>query len=89
MLSLDSVQQLLVNHGPNTLTFLTQVQNTRERTEFYKTLARLVFIGDYDTLLRPFMKPIVTVLTQLESSLGGTRTEQQSEFFFFLFCFFF
>ena len=89
MLSLDSVQQLLVNHGPNTLTFLTQVQNTRERTEFYKTLARLVFIGDYDTLLRPFMKPIVTVLTQLESSLGGTRTEQQSEFFFFFLFFFF
>jgi len=54
-------------------------QNTRERTEFYKTLARLVFIGDYDKLITPFMLPIKNVLVQLEQSLGGQRNEQQKQ----------
>jgi exportin-7 len=61
------VQSLLINHGPTKLTFLTQKQNTRQRTAFYKTLARLVFIGDYDALLKPFMQPVVTVLNQVSA----------------------
>ena len=78
MLSLDSVQHLLSNHGPSNLLFLNQKINTRERTEFYKTLARLVFIGDYDNLLQPFMQPIINVLIQLNTSLNnGQRNENQ------------
>ena len=85
MLSLNSVQQLLVNHGPLHLRFLTHSANTRERTEFYKTLARLVFIGDADKLLRPFMVPVITVLQQVRCHFFNTIFF----FFFFPLCFFF
>ena len=42
MLSLEATQMLLAQHGPSTLRFLNVVANTRQRTRFYKTLARLV-----------------------------------------------
>ena len=68
MLTLDSVKYLLTHHTSQHLPFLDLVENTKSRTTFYKTLTRLVFLGDYHTLLMPFMEPILNVLVQLRST---------------------
>ena len=60
MLTLDSVKYLLTHHTSQHLPFLDLAENTKSRTTFYKTLTRLVFLGDYHTLLMPFMEPILT-----------------------------
>ena len=70
MLSLEATQMLLAQHGPSTLRFLNVVANTRQRTRFYKTLARLVFIGDYENILRPFLRPIIATIKQLGPSIA-------------------
>ncbi len=78
MLSLEATKLLLANHGPRTLAFLNFSGNTRQRTSFYKTLARLVFIGDYENMLRPFLRDILLTMKQLGDSLnaGGTPGDQ-------------
>jgi exportin-7 len=68
MLTLDAVKYLLTHHTGEFLPFLDLPENTRHRTSFYKTLARLVFLGDYHNLLMPFMEPILNVLVQLRST---------------------
>ena len=68
MLTLDSVKYLLTHHTSQYLPFLDLPENTKSRTTFYKTLTRLVFLGDYHTLLMPFMEPILNVLVQLRST---------------------
>ena len=68
MLTLESVKFLLTHHSGEYLPFLDLPEHTRNRTAFYKTLSRLVFLGDFHQLLMPFMDPILDVLVQLRSA---------------------
>jgi hypothetical protein len=80
MLSLEATQMLLAQHGPSTLRFLNVVANTRQRTRFYKTLARLVFIGDYENILRPFLRPIIATITQLGPSIAKKERSDAAKY---------
>lgn len=73
MLSLDAIQFLLRQHGDKTLPFLAVPENTRQRTYFYKTLGRLMFIGDYEQNLPIYLRPVTMVIAQLKNALSNRQ----------------
>jgi exportin-7 len=70
LLDLDTVKFLVQHHTGEHFAFLLVPANTRQRTVFHTTLARLIFstMEDMNALFDAFMKPILTVLTQLGSA---------------------
>ena len=68
LLTLDTVQYLLQHHTPEHFPFLTVPANSRHRTSFHATLARLILsVMDESagTTFEAFMEPILQVLAQL------------------------
>ncbi len=69
LLKLDSVAFILVNHTSKNFAFLDQAVNSRARTSFYHTLARLLFMEDTPAKFKAFVAP----LQQVGSSAYGRR----------------
>ncbi|CAM9455170.1 unnamed protein product, partial [Phaeothamnion confervicola] len=70
LLGLDTVKYLVQNHTPEFFPFLSVPANTRHRTTFHMTLARLIFSSTEDTnaMFEAFMEPLLLVLGQLGSA---------------------
>lgn len=68
LLGLETVQYLIANHTADEFPFLAVPANTRHRTTFHSTIARLIFTTAFDESserFERFMEPIENVLTQL------------------------
>lgn len=65
LLSLETVQYLLTHHTPHHFPFLSLPANSRHRTSFHATLARLILsvTDDMANTFDAFMEPIVQVRT--------------------------
>ena len=61
LLKLDSVAFILVNHTSKNFAFLDQAVNSRARTSFYHTLARLLFMEDTPAKFKAFVAPLQQV----------------------------
>ena len=68
LLRLDAVNQTLANHTPDHFPFLNQYANTRNRTIFYATLGRLLFMEDSTEKFAAFMAPFGQLCEQLAST---------------------
>ena len=64
LISLSTVQFLIENHSEQDFPFLTIPDHTRLRTQFYRGLSRLVFMGDFQNTFRPYLSPILRTLSQ-------------------------
>ena len=71
MLKLDAVSYLLTHHTVEYFPFLANAGNTRSRTTFYLTLARLLFMEDAPGNFKAFMAPLGQVLSALGAASGG------------------
>ncbi|EFC50356.1 exportin-7 [Naegleria gruberi] len=65
---LETTQYLLLNHGPENFPFLNEITNLRQRTAFYKTLCKLLFLQNYtEDDFTSFIKPLESVSDRLNS----------------------
>ncbi|CAI5478824.1 unnamed protein product [Closterium sp. Yama58-4] len=86
LLKLDSVNFILANHTSEHFPFLDEPSSTRNRTIFYFTLTRLLFMEDSPQKFKAFVAPLQLVSTILyrivhshASALhGGLASEVQS-----------
>ena len=70
LLRLDAVNQTLACHTADHFPFLNQPSNTRNRTIFYATLGRLLFMEDNAEKFRAFMAPLGDLCERLEATAG-------------------
>jgi len=74
LLKLDAIGYLLNHHTAEYYAFLDHPANTRNRTTFYATLARLLFMDDSPGKFKIFVSPINTVLLGLaQASQNATQ----------------
>ena len=74
MLKLEAISFLLTHHTAEYFPFLANGGNSRARTTFYLTLARLLFMEDTPGNFKSFMAPLGQVLSALAAaSAGGTN----------------
>ena len=73
LLRLDAVNQTLACHTADHFPFLNQPSNTRNRTIFYATLGRLLFMDDDAEKFRNFMAPLGTLCDQLEATANDVN----------------
>ncbi|KAL4457497.1 hypothetical protein ABPG75_012362 [Micractinium tetrahymenae] len=73
LLKLDAIAFLLTHHTSDYFPFLTDPSNLRNRTTFYHTLARLLYMEDTPAKFKSFVAPLQQVLVGLASaSANGT-----------------
>jgi exportin-7 len=75
LLRLDAVKFLLTNHTEEMLPFLTVPANSRYRSTFYVTVARLLFMEDNDDMLDEFMGPIIARMDVALEAAGERSRE--------------
>jgi exportin-7 len=68
---LESVSYLLTNHNPQQYAFLQANPNSRNRTTFHATLARMIFVEDSSAKFVGFVKPLKDVLDGIAAASGG------------------
>ena len=68
---LGSVSNLLTNHSPQQYAFLQTSPNSRNRTTFHATLARMIFVEDSSAKFVSFVRPLKDVLDGLAAASGG------------------
>ncbi|PSC72660.1 exportin-7 isoform X2 isoform A [Micractinium conductrix] len=68
LLKLDAIAFLLTHHTSDYFPFLTDASNLRNRTTFYHTLARLLFMEDTPAKFKSFVAPLQQVLAGLASA---------------------
>lgn len=68
---LESVSFLLTNHSPQQYAFLQTSPNSRNRTTFHATLARMIFVEDSSAKFVSFVKPLKDVLDGIANASGG------------------
>jgi exportin-7 len=61
LLKLDAIAFILANHTSAHFAFLDHPTNSRNRTLFYSTLARLLFMEDTPARFKAFISPLQTV----------------------------
>ena len=61
LLKLDAVAYLLSHHTADHYAFLSHPANTRNRTTFYATLSRLLFMDDTPAKFKAFIAPLQLV----------------------------
>ena len=77
LLRLDAIKGTLVAHTPEHFPFLAQYANTRNRTIFYATLGRLLFMEDSAEKFHEFMAPFGDLCDRLAATDAHTfRTHE-------------
>lgn len=61
LLKLEAVHFMLANHTSSYYSFLEYPVNGRNRTSYYHTLARLLFMEDIPSRFKTFMMPLQNV----------------------------
>lgn len=74
LLKLDAISYLLNHHTAEFYSFLDHPANTRNRTTFYATLARLLFMDDSPLKLKVFVTPISQVLIGLTQASNNATS---------------
>lgn len=74
LMKLDAVSQLLQQHTADHYAFLDAPANGRNRTTYYATLARLLFMEDTPQRFRAFVLPLHQVLLQLGQAVAAAPT---------------
>lgn len=77
LLKLDAISYILTHHTSDYYAFLDHPANTRNRTVFYSTLARLLFMEDTPQKFKSFVTPINSVLLAIAQAAGGSNKAQQ------------
>lgn len=67
LLKLDAIHFILMNHTSEHFAFLDEPANSRNRTTFYSTLARLLYVEETPTKFKSFIAP----LQQVSNTLGS------------------
>ena len=75
LLRLDAVNLMLQNHTAEHFPFLNAYSNTKNRTIFYATLGRLLFMEDNPTQFHEFMKPIGALCDKLQVRVGAVPNQ--------------
>eukprot|EP00898_Chlorokybus_atmophyticus_P001655 jgi/Chlat1/2490/Chrsp175S02362 len=76
LLKLDGINYILGNHTREHFPFLDEYRNTRNRTIFYLTLGRLLFMEDTPQKFKAFMAPLQQVLQMLAATTADNfRTD--------------
>ncbi|GAQ78625.1 Nuclear transport receptor RanBP16 [Klebsormidium nitens] len=65
LLKLDSVNFILANHTRDAFPFLDQYSSSRNRTMFYYTLGRLLFMEDSPAKFKAFIAPFQAIMAKL------------------------
>ena len=78
LLKLDSINHVLNHHTSEYYQFLDHPTNTRNRTTFYSTLSRLLFMDESPLKFKTFIAPLHQVLlglaqTYASSSISGLK----------------
>ena len=77
LLRLDAIKGTLLAHTPDHFPFLAQYVNTRNRTIFYATLGRLLFMDDSAEKFHAFMAPFGDLCDRLAATDAHTfRTHE-------------
>ncbi|KXZ55001.1 hypothetical protein GPECTOR_3g165 [Gonium pectorale] len=71
LVKLDAVSSLLSAHTADHYAFLDAPANGRNRTTYYATLARLLFMEDTPARFRAFVTPLHQVLLQLAGAVAS------------------
>ena len=79
LLRLDAVNRTLANHTPEHFPFLSQYANTRNRTIFYATLGRLLFMEDSAEKFAAFMAPLGVLCDRLTETATGNPAAFRAE----------
>ena len=64
LLKLEAVAFILANHSSDNFTFLEEPGNSRARSLFYHTLARLLFMEDTPAKFKTFVAPLQQVCSR-------------------------
>lgn len=67
LLKLEAVGYILAHHTPEHFPFLSNPANGRNRTTFYFTLTKLLFMDDSPQQFKAFVAPLQQVLVNLAS----------------------
>jgi hypothetical protein len=73
LLKLESINFILGHHTHEHFPFLDPPVNTRNRTIFYATLGRLLFMEDTPSKFNAFMAPLTAVCNNLASVAGDVN----------------
>jgi len=74
LLKLESINFMLGNHTMEQFPFLGEQCNMRNRTIFYHTLGRLLFMDDSASKFKVFMQPFEVLCTALEQQMLDHNT---------------
>ncbi|GAX79235.1 hypothetical protein CEUSTIGMA_g6675.t1 [Chlamydomonas eustigma] len=76
LLKLEAISYLLSHHTSEYYNFLDHPTNSRNRTTFYATLSRLLFMDDSPMKLKTFVAPLNAVLVGLaQASVNATSAQ--------------
>uniref|UniRef100_A0A7S1SV05 Exportin-7/Ran-binding protein 17 TPR repeats domain-containing protein n=1 Tax=Tetraselmis chuii TaxID=63592 RepID=A0A7S1SV05_9CHLO len=78
LLKLEATSFILTHHTRDHFAFLDDPANARNRTTFYYTLARLLFMEDTPSKFKAFMDPLNQVLTAMAAHAGSAQQLRMS-----------
>mmetsp|Transcript_24027 Transcript_24027/g.60483 ORF Transcript_24027/g.60483 Transcript_24027/m.60483 type:complete len:1061 (+) Transcript_24027:348-3530(+) len=78
LLKLEATGYILTHHTREHFGFLDDPANARNRTTFYYTLARLLFMEDTPSKFKAFMEPLNQVLTAMAAHAGTPQQLRMS-----------
>lgn len=74
LLKLETINYMLANHTQDKFPFLGEYANSRNRSIFYYTLGRLLFMEDSAAKFKVFMEPIGQLCTFLAQQANNVQT---------------
>jgi hypothetical protein len=75
LLKLDATAFVLQHHTPEHFAFLDEPGNSRARTAFYATLARLLFMEDTPAKFKSFVAPLQQARTATRACFGSAQVQ--------------
>lgn len=73
---LDAINFILTHHSPTYYSFLNNCANSRNRTTFYSTLARMIFMDDSHVKFKAFVGPLQQIFEGLQSASNNGTSAQ-------------
>ena len=79
LLRIDTIGPILTNHTAENFPFLAHGSNTRNRTTFYFTIGRLLFMDDSQQKFKYFVEPFTNLINQLKQQAQDTNAFRSQE----------
>lgn len=74
---LDAINFILTHHSPQYYSFLQTCANARNRTIFYSTIARMIFMEDSSVKFRTFTVPLQQIFDGIHAASAGATSAAQ------------